>query len=432
MLTSTTITRRQSEIRQSLAELAANPEPSEDQTRQMETLDAEYRQNETRYRAALIAEDEERREAGAEMETRSETEWAELMSGFEMRQVALALDEGRALDGQTAEIVSELREAGGYRGVPVPWEAFEVRAGETLAGGTPDPISTRPIIDRLFPASVASRMGASMINIGVGAAEWPVVTSSVSAGWADGETANVPGPVAFETTDRALKPDQTMGVQMRITRKALKQSGAALETAIRRDMNSAMAQELDRAVFLGSGASGEPLGIVPGAAAYGITDTDKAGPPTYQGFLDEVVAFMSGNLITSASDIRVLIRPELFGFLENTINEVLQITEYERMAWLMVGRRGAPGTFPNGINATSNALPVPTGSPTATQMVFTTSTGGVAPIFVGAWGAVDLIRDPFSDAQSGGLRLTALSTMDVTVARPAQLRILSGLQIGGS
>ena len=44
----------------------------------------------------LIAEDTERREAGADLETRSSREWSEIMAGFEMRQVALALDEGRA------------------------------------------------------------------------------------------------------------------------------------------------------------------------------------------------------------------------------------------------------------------------------------------------------------------------------------------------
>lgn len=78
---------------------------------------------------------------------------------------------------------------------------------------------------------------------------------------------------------------------------------------------------------------------------------------------------------------------------------------------------------------TSNALPAPSGSPAETTMLFTTATGGVAPAFVGLWGAVDLIRDPYSDAQSGGLRLTALTTADVTVARPAQLRVVSGIQL---
>ena len=44
------------------------------------------------------------------------------------------------------------------------------------------------------------------------------------------------------------------------------------------------------------------------------------------------------------------------------------------------------------------------------------------------WGGVDVIRDPYSDAKSGQLRLTALTTMDVTVARGVQLEILTGVQ----
>ena len=179
MLDSMKISRRQSKIRQALAGLVGNERPTEDETRTLSEMDGEYRVNETRYRAALIAEDTERREAGAELEIRSEKEWSDMMAGFELRQVALALDEGRKLDGKTAETVTELRSAGGFRGIPVPWQALEQRAGETITSGTPDPISTRPIIDRLFPDSVASRMGAQMITIDSGATEWPVTTSSV-------------------------------------------------------------------------------------------------------------------------------------------------------------------------------------------------------------------------------------------------------------
>ncbi|MFT7220562.1 MAG: hypothetical protein ACI8Z1_002179, partial [Candidatus Azotimanducaceae bacterium] len=124
MLTSKKIELRRSEIRQSLAELAANDNPTPEDQKRMSDLDLEYRTAETRYRAAVISEDEERREAGAELETRSEKEWNAIMAGFEMRQVALSLDEGRALSGQTAEIVTELRSQGGYRGIPVPYAAL--------------------------------------------------------------------------------------------------------------------------------------------------------------------------------------------------------------------------------------------------------------------------------------------------------------------
>ena len=66
--------------------------------------------------------------------------------------------------------------------------------------------------------------------------------------------------------------------------------------------------------------------------------------------------------------------------------------------------------------------------PRQSDAVLTTAAGGVAPIFVGAWGAIDLIRDPYSDAASGGLRLTALATMDVTYSRGEQIAVLTGVR----
>lgn len=424
MLESVKIARRQSEIRQSLAELAGKENPSEDEIRKMDELDREYRSNETRYRAALIAEDTERRDAGSELETRSAQEWADLMAGFEMRQVALALDEGRQLEGQTAEIVTELRSAGGFRGIPVPWQALEIRAGETVASGTPNPIQTRPIIDRLFPDSVAARMGAQMISIDAGAVEWPVTTSAVTAGWADGETANVAGPTTYATTDGAMSPDNNLGIQMRITRKALKQSGAALEQAVRRDMGGAMGMAMDQAAFLGTGANGQPLGVITGAATYGITSTAVDALADWAAFRAGVTRFLTANAAASPAEVRALIRPELWDYLDGVyIDTGTGVTEWDRLV------KNIPA---GNIAMTNNALAAPTGTPSACSALLTTAAGGVAPIFVGAWGAVDMIRDPYSDAQSGGLRITALATMDVTVARPDQLELLTGLQLAAA
>lgn len=423
MLESVKIARRQSEIRQDLSELAGTETPSEDEIRKMDELDREYRSNETRYRAALISEDTERRDAGEELETRTAQEWADLMAGFEMRQVALALDEGRQLDGQTAEIVTELRQQGGFRGIPVPWQALETRAGETVAGGTPDPVQTRPIIDRLFPDSVAARMGAQMISIDAGAVEWPVTTSAITADWADGETANVAGPTAYATTDRAMSPDHNLGIQMRITRKTLKQSGAALEQAVRRDMNGAMGVAMDHAAFLGTGANGQPLGVITGAATYGITSTAVDALASWAAFRAAVTRFMTANAAGSPDAVRGLIRPEMWNFLDGELIAGTAVSEWDRLI------KNIPA---GNIAMTNNALAEPSGSPLATSALLTTAAGGVAPLFVGAWGAVDMIRDPYSDAQSGGLRITALATMDVTVARPAQLELLTGLELAAA
>ena len=420
MLDSVKITRRQSEIRQQLAELAAKPDPSEDETRSMEAMDREYRTNETRYRAALIAEDEERREAGEEVETREGREWADMASRFEVRQAVLFHNEGRALTGVTAEVAEELRSKGGFQGVPVPLEALaplETRAGETTSTGVPSPRVTAPILDRLFPNSVAAAMGARMIQIGVGEREYPVATSGAVPGWQGSETGDVPGPQAFTTEERVLKPEHTLGVQMQITRKALLQSGQGLEQAIRRDAQAAIAVEKDRAVFLGSGSGGEPLGVVAGASTYGIAETAVDGEASYTAFRDAAVRFMGRNAAGGIGAVRSLIRDEVFAKLDDRFLAGTDKSEWDRLQ----GRLGA-------VTMTHNALEAPAGSPAASKVLLTTTVGGVEPIFVGMWGAVDLIRDPYTKAKSGQLLLTWLLTMDVTISRPEQLEVLTGVE----
>ncbi|MFC0812561.1 phage major capsid protein [Paracoccus panacisoli] len=412
MLDSVKIARRQSEIRQQLSALVGKTEPSEDETRSMEALDAEYRTNETRYRAALTAEDTERREAGADLETRSGREWSDLVAGFELRQVVAAIEEGRSLSGKTAEVVEEMRSHGGYRGIPVPLGALEQRelvAGTTTSADVPKPVAIRPLIDRIFPASVASRLGGEVINITSGAVAIPVATAGAIAGWAPTEGADVPGPQPFDFAERMLEPDHTLGVHMRITRKALKQAGDGLEAAIRRDMNAAVQTELDRAILMGSGTNGQPLGIITGASTYGIAST-PAGAASWAGFRTASVAFMNGNLVKSPGDIRVAFDPAIWADLDDDLIAGTAVSQWDRLTkHIPASQIALAPTLPDG------------------TAVMTTNTGGIAPFYVGIWGGLDVIRDPYSDAQSGTLRLTALMTADVTVARGSQIAILTGL-----
>lgn len=410
MLDSVKIARRQSEIRQALAELVGKPTPTEDETRQMETLDGEYRTNETRYRAALVSEDQERREAGADLETRSDREWQDLMGRFELRQVALSLDEGKALSGATAEIVAELRNAGGYQGIPVPLAALETRAGETIAADVPNPKVIRPVIDRLFPGSVAERLGIQRINITSGELAFPVATAGAVFGWQTTELGNVGAASEYRTTERSLNPDHTGGAQMILSRKALKQAGDGLEAAIRRDLNAAIGAELDRVAVMGTGTAGQPLGMIPGATEYGIAITEVGAAASWAAFRAQIVAFMQANAITSASQVNLGFDPAIWAELDEALITGTAVSEWDRL------------TKHVGTPAISNVIPAETAIMTATVQ-------GVAPGYLGIYGGVDLIRDPYTKAQSGQLVLTGLVTADFTVPRGLQTRILTG--IGG-
>jgi HK97 family phage major capsid protein len=416
MLQSVQISRRQSAIRGELAILSAKEKPTDDEVRSLETLDAEYGVNERRYRAALISEDSERRDAKADLETRGDREYSDLIQKFELRQVVLNLDEGRPIDGPTAEVVSELRNKGGYRGVPVPFEALEIRSGETVASGVPDPVAVMPVIDRIFANSAAGKMGARFINIDSGGQSYPLTSSSVAAGWAATETGNVAGPTQYTTSARALNPNQTLGITMTLTRNAMKQVGDALEQAVRRDMAGCMGDKMDAAVFLGAGSSGEPAGILVGS--YGITSTAVSAAASWAAFRGAVKRFLIANAATGPGDVNLLIRPEVWDSMDNTLITNTAVSEFDRMSKNI-----------SNIVMSSNALAAPTGGPpVASKALLTTSIGGVPPIFVGAWGAIDLIRDPYSKAASGQVVLTALVTMDVSAGRAAQLQILTGIQ----
>lgn len=422
MLDSVKIQRRQSEIRQALAELAGKDTPTEDEVRTMESMDAEYRTNETRYRAALVAEDSERREAGADLETRSEREFSDLVANFEIRQAVRSIYDGQPLSGQTAEAVEELRGSGGYRGIPVPWQALEVRVGETIAANVPAPMQTRPIIDRLFPGSVAAQMGGQLIQIDSGAVEWPVATEAISAGWASTELGDVAGPTVYKTAQKNLQPNHNLGITMFMSRKAMLQSGPALEQAVRRDMAGAMQAELDKAIFQGTGATGQPHGIIAKAnATHGITVDSTGAEVAWSVFRSKVVDFMKGNAASGPGDVRLLIHPDVWAYLDDAeAFASTGITEWSRLT----GALGSVVMSTNAVAAPSQA------SPPVTEALMTTSAGGVAPFFVGLWGAVDLIRDPYKDAPSGGLHITALTTADTAVARPAQSRVFTALEIG--
>jgi HK97 family phage major capsid protein len=219
-------------------------------------------------------------------------------------------------------------------------------------------------------------MGAQMIYVDHGSIQWPVVTSEITAGWQTTELGNVPGPQKFKTTDRALSPDHTLGVHIKVSRKALKQAGEALEQAVRRDMQGAIGIEMDRAVFTGTGTAGQPLGVVTGAATYGITTSAVGGAASWPAFRGAAVRFMLANTAGGPGNIRALIRPELWASLDGGTSTLPDSTEWNRLV----------EHIPAGnIVMSPNALPEPSGETPATSVLLTTTAGGVPPIFVGLW-----------------------------------------------
>ena len=174
-------------------------------------------------------------------------------------------------------------------------------------------------------------------------------------------------------------------------------------------MNGAMAEAMDSAVFQGSGAGGQPTGVINLAVTPAINTTSVADLNSYGVYRDAVRRLMDNNAAMGTESARVLIKPATWSALDgDTLITGTSDSQWDRLL-KRFNRKN--------VHISSNALP-------DDYAILTAVTGGVPPIFCATWGAIDLIRDPYSDAASGGLRLTALATMDVTISRSQQIEIL--------
>lgn len=154
---------------------------------------------------------------------------------------------------------------------------------------------------------------------------------------------------------------------------------------------------------------GQPLGLIPGAVTYGIAVQAVGARATWGAFRTQIVAFMQGNAISSPADVRVAFPPAIWAELDSLqAGDASPMWEWDRL----VKNVGTP--------AISSIIPAETAILTATVQ-------GIAPGYLGLYGGVDLIRDPFTKAASGQLVLTGLVTADFTVPRGAQTRILNDM-----
>lgn len=132
-------------------------------------------------------------------------------------------------------------------------------------------------------------------------------------------------------------------------------------------------------VINGSGAAGEPLGIIPGAASYGITSTPVTAAATWTAFRAEIVAFMEANAISSPSQVNIAFDPAIWSDLDGQYIGSTAVSELDRLLKSV----GTP--------AISNIIP-------DASAFMTANVQGIAPGYLGIYGGIDLIRDPYTIA----------------------------------
>lgn len=254
-------------------------------------------------------------------------------------------------------------------------------------------LRTDSFIDLLRNESIVNRMGATVVTGLVGDLAFPRQNGGGTMSWITPE-----GGDASETDqsiDQVPMSPKQAGCFTSYTRKIFKQSSIDIDAFIQRDLQMVMALGIDKAAIYGTGAGGQPTGLMLvtgiGAVAFGL-----AGQPTYV----ELVA-LETQIATANADVgktQTAVSTGMRGTLKTTQKAA---GTNGAMVW------GDNNTV-NGYNAVASNQVV------ANDVIH----GNWSDLMIGMWGGLDLMVNPFTKAKSGGVDIIVLQDIDIAVRNP--------------
>ena len=259
MLKSQKIELRRSEIRQRLNEISGLEGEAFTDAIKAESaeLEREFSGLDTQYRAALIAEggDGETTTETTETESREAAELRTLTDGVMLGSYLSTALGGGSLEGRERELNSHI----GLDDSVIPFAAIaprvEQRAEHRADAITPAPATTgvasQSIIERVFASTAAAFLNVDLPTVGVGVANFPVLTSGAAGSTVDKDAAVDAQAATF--TPNTLNPTRLQASYL--FRREDRAILAGMEDALRADLSGALGEALDKVIIAGQAAN---------------------------------------------------------------------------------------------------------------------------------------------------------------------------------
>ncbi len=245
-------------------------------------------------------------------------------------------------------------------------------------------------IELLRPNSIAAAVGVRFATGLVGDVDIPKMTAGSSFFWIDEDEAGQDSNITLGVIKMSPK---TISGAVPVTRRLMQQSTPDIDVLIRNDLLRGIGLGIDKAVFVGTGLSNQPLGIKNHTGVNAI-----AVPP---GGWDwkTIVAFETEVAEANASveGMAYAMRPSLRGDLKTTEKSV----GTAKYLWDDGEVNGHPAVTSTQLEADAILH------------------GDFGQALVGMWGALDLTVDKSTKAASGGAVLRVFQDADVAVRHPA-------------
>lgn len=289
------------------------------------------------------------------------------------------------------EAVNEARSAGrSINGLGIPSFMLESRADVTQTDSAIAPTNVLGFADAMREASVFDKVGANILT-GLSSNTTIPVAGASSVEWEGEVDAAADGGAQFGKVE--LTPTR-LASYVNISKQLLLQNGAAAEQAIIRDLGRATAQKMDEAIFKTAGAA---------AAAAPLSLGELATSTISQASFSNLASIMLDFVNAEAKIAEV-------GGLEGNLAYVAhpalmaQLKQSAQVAAVNAGMQGSlingyPTFFTNGCTKTGSA---------SADFYF----GDFSKLYMGMFGGLDIMVDPYSVAVNGQTRLVLNQYMD--------------------
>jgi len=298
------------------------------------------------------------------------------------------------------EAVNEARSAGrSIDGLGIPSFMLETRADVTQGTSDIAPKNVLGFADAMREASVFNRVGANILT-GLSANTTIPVSGHSTVAWKGEVAAAADGGDNFDSVN--LEPKR-LASYVNISKQLLLQNGASAEQAIIRDLGRATAQYIDATLFAtADSATGVPQSL--GQMTSG-TFVEAATHAAYTSIISDFIEAESVLAVAGGleGNLAYVANPKL-------MKDLKQAAQVAGVNAGMQGNlvNGYPCYFTNGAAASSSGA-------ASADFFF----GDFSKLYMGMFGGLDIMVDPYSVAINGQTRLVLNQYMDWGVSNGA-------------
>ena len=335
----------------------------------------------------------------------------EAKRSFSIVKFVREASEGRlsGLEAEVAEMGRKEYERLGLsqKGFALPSAALRASAGQnytTNADGGYAKVTAAPrYIDGLKDKMVIAGLGATVLGDLVGTVPLVGVGQMTAAWYAEGATASV-SKATFSSV--ALTPHRNAVIGA-FSKDLLRQTSLDVESIIWNRILEAHASLLESAAIAGTGSNGQPTGILNTTGIGSVAIGANGGPITWAKVVELETKVNAEN--ANRGKLAYLTNAKVIGDLK-TIERAQGNGRY-----LLDGDYTKINGYPiDWTNLVPSTLTKGTTASKCSAMIF----GNFEDLYIGHWGGVDIVVDPYTLAAQADVRFVLNSWDDAVVAEP--------------